>query len=75
VNIFNLFIKLYNYGYDLYNPKDSFYNDLCIPFTTENKTDILLSDRINNYYQNLSLCEEGCTYKKYDYTYKKIQCE
>ena len=72
---FDLYIKLNNYGFDLLNPNDSFYNDLCIPFTTENKTDILLTDRINNYYQNLSLCEEGCTYKKYDYTYKKIQCE
>jgi len=70
-----LYIKLNNYGYDLLNPNDSFYNDLCIPFTTEDNTDILLFDRINNYYQNLSFCEDGCTYKKYDYIYKKIQCE
>ena len=72
---FDLFIKLNNYGYDLNNPNDSFYKDLCIPYTTENKTDILLSDRFNSYYKNLSFCEDGCTYKKYDYTYKKIQCE
>jgi len=72
---FDLFIRLNNCGYDLNNPNDSFYKDLCVPFTTENKTDILLSDRINSYYKNLSLCEDGCTYKKYDYTYKKIQCE
>ena len=70
-----LFIKLQESGYDLYNPNDSFYNDFCTPYTTDNKTDVLLSDRRLDYYKNISFCEEGCTYKSYNYTCKKVQCE
>ena len=71
----NKIIKLNESGYDLYNINSSFYNDLCTQFTTENQTDILLSDRINDYYENKSLCENDCTYKEYDYISKKVECE
>ena len=33
---------LLSYGYDLFNPQDSFYQDICTPYTTINGTDILL---------------------------------
>ena len=71
----DLYIKLQELGYNLYNPNDSFYNDLCTPYTTSNETDILLSDRRLDYYKNISFCEEGCTYKIYDYINRKVQCE
>ena len=71
----DLFIKLQELGYDLYNPNDSFYNDFCTSYTTDNKTDVLLSDRRLDYFSNISFCEEGCTYKSYNYTNKKVQCE
>ena len=70
-----LYIKLQELGYDLYNPNDSFYHDFCTPYTTDNKTDILLSDRRLDYYKNINFCEEGCTYKSYNYTNKKVECE
>ena len=70
-----LYIKLKELGYDLFNPNDSFYHDFCTPFTTDNKTDVLLSDRRLDYYINISFCEEGCTYKSYDYINKKVECE
>ena len=69
------FIKLNESGYDLYNINDSFYQDLCTPFTTDNGTDIILSDRKTDYYENISLCEDGCTYKSYNYEIKKVLCE
>jgi hypothetical protein len=28
-----------------------------------------------NYYQNKTFCEEGCTYKEYDYNQAKVKCE
>ena len=71
----DLYIKLKELGYDLYNPNDSFYHDVCTPFTSNNKTDILLSDRRLDFYKNITFCEEGCTYKSYDYFYKKVECE
>jgi len=70
-----LFINLDKLGYDLFNPNDSFYHDICIPYTTFNKTDILLDDRRKDYFKNLSFCEENCTYKQYNYIYEKVQCE
>ena len=71
----DLYTKLDQLGYDLYNPNDSFYHDLCTPFTTDKKTDILLSDRRLDIFKNKTFCEEGCTYKHYDYLYEKVQCE
>jgi len=70
-----LYSELNELGYDLNNPNDNFYNDICFPFTTENKTDILLYDRKINYYKNTAFCEEGCTYKEYDYREGKVKCE
>ena len=69
------FIKFNESGHDVYNINDSFYQDLCVPFTTDNGTDILLSDRKTDFYDNISLCQKGCTYSKYDYIKEKVQCE
>ena len=71
----NKFLKLNESGYDLYNPKDSFYQDLCSPFTSENGTDIPLSDRKIDFFENISLCEDSCSYEGYDYIIKKVKCE
>ena len=68
-------IKLNESGFDLYNINDSFYQDLCTPFTSDDGTDILLSDRKNDFYENISLCETGCTYLKYDYITQRVKCE
>ena len=71
----NKIIQLNEYGYDLYNPKDSFYQDICSPFTSENETDILLSDRKADFFENISLCENICKYNGYDHRIEKAECE
>ena len=67
--------KLSESGYDLYNLNDAFYQDICSSFTSENGTDILLSDRQADFYENVSLCENDCNYKGYDLNTKRVQCE
>ena len=67
--------KLSEYGYDLYNINDDFYQDICASFTSDNGTDILLSDRRNDYYENVSLCENDCVYVGYNLSSKRVQCE
>ena len=67
--------QLNELGYDLYNINDDFYQDICSSFTSENGTDILLSDRKSDFYENTSLCENDCTYKGYDLDKKRVQCE
>ena len=59
-----------------FNPNDEFYNDICSTFTTDNKTDITLNDRQEEFiHNNMSLCETDCIYKDYDYINKKVICE
>ena len=76
-NIEDIHEKLNNYGYNLFNQNDSFYNDICTKYTTENETDLTLIDRRNDIYclvNNLSLCQKGCNFKYYNSTTKKAKC-
>jgi hypothetical protein len=57
-------IKYFNEKYpevELYNLADPFYNDICFLFTSDKGTDMTLNDRRNEYYVNISLCEDNCT--------------
>ena len=67
--------QLQEYGYDLYNIEDPFYQDICASFTSENGTDILLSDRKSDFYENVSLCENDCVYKGYNIDSNRVKCE
>ena len=59
-----------------YNSSSEYYNDLCFPYTTDKGTDIILSDRKNEFLNdNYSLCEKNCEYKGYDTDIKKALCE
>jgi len=72
-----LFHSLNTSGYNLYNPKDPFYNEICTPYTTINGTDILLSDRKSDIYSksgNEALCQTGCELLSYDENSKKAKC-
>ena len=68
INETNLFI---------YEPNNSFYNDICHTYTTENGIDISLYDRKNNYNNNIniSLCAINCVYTGYDLINKKVICQ
>ena len=73
-----LYDSLKESGYDLFNQNDSFYNDICSTYTTENDTDITLNDRkqiIYNNYANISLCQSGCQLDSYNSTSKKANCQ
>ena len=59
-----------------YDPSSKYYTDICTPASSESKTDIILSDRKNEYInKNLSLCENDCTFIGYDSSTKKAKCE
>ena len=67
---------LQNYGYDLFNPNDSFYQDICSPYTTVNGTDILLSDRRNYFFNDTETsCQHGCEYSGYSAETQHLKCE
>ena len=59
-----------------YDPNSEFYNDNCFSYTTENGTDIILSDRKQEFTDNkLSLCENNCNYTGYDEGSKQSSCD
>ena len=59
-----------------YNLSSDYYKDRCFPYTTEKGTDIILTDRKNEYFQNnMSICEENCQFNDYDPKNKKAKCK
>ena len=72
----SLYESMSKYGIDILDGNNSFYNDICIPFTTDDGTDITLSDRQNTYYNgNIALCETDCEYISYNSTSRKAKCK
>ena len=72
----NLYIDLSQSGYDLFNINDSFYTDICTPYKSENGTDVLLSDRIKDFYSvNETMCQANCQYSKYSFESQYLKCE
>ena len=60
---------------DRYNYSCNYYKDICYTYTTENGTDIIINDRIEEYVNNdMNACEENCDFKNYDYENKKAKC-
>ena len=73
----NLAKEMAEEGIDIYDINHPFFNDICFPFTSNEGEDVSLDDRIDKYYQNVSLCENDCEYKGVDYDNDepKVNCE
>ena len=73
----SLYKSLNNSGYNLFDSNDSFYNDICATYTTENGTDITLLDRkmiIYDKNKDIYLCQEGCKFDIYNEFTKRSKC-
>ena len=58
--------KMKELGYNMLDINDPFYQDICIPYESDDNTDILLSDRINYIYNNKdSQCQSNCDFSSY----------
>ena len=69
--------EMKNLGIDIYDINDPFFNDHCYPFTSKEGKDVSLKERIEKYYQNVSLCESNCKYIGLNFTENtfEAQCE
>ena len=77
-DIISLYDSLKKAGYNLFDYNDSFYNDICSPYTTENKTDILLNDRQKDIFsktENITLCQDNCILNSFNIENSKAKCE
>jgi surface protein len=72
---FDYAINFADQGYDIYDIKSEFYNDLCTSAYI-NGNDIILKDRVNEIYpSNITLCKDNCEYKGVSIEEQKIICE
>ena len=58
------------YGIDLFDPYSDFFNDICFKFTSEKGSDVTLESRVEDYYQNITFCDEkeNSHYLGYNYS-------
>ena len=74
----NLYNELKDMGYDLFDINSPFYQDICSPYKSSDGTDVLLSDRINTYYNNEeTTCQSNCKFSNYlmESQYLKCDCD
>ena len=73
----NIVTNLENSGYNYSSKNDSFYNDICSTYTSEDGKDVLLSDRYEDIYtpiNNMYICQSDCQFISYNITAKKAVC-
>ena len=72
----NLYNDLKSRGYDLFDINSPFYQDICTSFDSPNGTDVLLSDRIDYYYNNNeTLCQSNCQFSNYSIEEHLLKCK
>ena len=65
--------QLSNYGYDVFDPNNDFFNNICTTYTNQNGTDVTLKDRQRDYYQKVDFCGQ-CFYDGINYDDKTVNC-
>ena len=58
---------------DILNISDSFYNDVCMPYS-DSENDLTLKDRIEHIYKDYQFCEKNCELEEILYEEKIISC-
>ena len=58
---------------NIFDINDPFFTDICLNFSKDGK-DVPLNDRIKLYFQNVSLCEDGCIYVGINFETYEVEC-
>ena len=61
------------FGIDLFDPYSDFLSDICFKFKSEKGTDVTLDSRLEDYFQNITFCDdkESSHYLAYNYSAKE----
>ena len=62
-----------NMDVDIINLEDDFFNDICYSYSNSSN-DMILSDRVKDIYQNVSVCDNGCTFESFDLNTSSVNC-
>ena len=66
--------SLSNKGIDIFDPDDKFFNDICHNYDNLDGKDMIIKDRRNDYFKNVSFCQYGCKYKGMNYSLMIANC-
>ena len=61
-------------GIDVFDLDSDFFNDICFAFSDDN-SDMILSDRVSDIYQNYSICGDGCEYESFNIETLSANCK
>ena len=67
--------KIAGQGINIFDLDSPFYQDVCFMYDSPNGKDATPQDRINTYFPNISICEEGCTPSKVNLTTFEAICK
>ena len=73
INLENV-VKFNNYNINIFNESENIYNDICQNISDIYDFDIILSDRFNNFYYNVSFCDDSCIEIGKDYKNLEVNC-
>ena len=59
-------------GIDVFNAQDGFFNDICHPFQSDK--DMVLGDRRDDLYKNVSFCGDNCAYNGMNFDLMIANC-
>mgnify|MGYP006988860993 FL=1 len=65
-------------GIDAFNLEDNFFNNICYSYSdNSSNSDMILSDRVSELYQNFSICDGECEYSHFDLNsmYSSCNCK
>ena len=67
--------QLKELGYNMFDINDPFYQDICTPYKSSGKTDMILYDRIEDIYNNDDAqCQSNCQFSGYLFNSQYINC-
>ena len=72
----NLYNELKDLGYDLFDINSPFYQDICTSYKSSEGSDVILSDRINYFYNNdETTCQSNCKFSNYLFETQYLKCD
>ena len=60
---------------NIFDAEDRFFTDICYHFESPNGKDVALADRLQLYFPNITLCDDGCNIKGINLTGLECICE
>ena len=71
---FETAIKFRNFNFNVFNESEIIFTNFCQNISEIIDYDVILKDRIKDFYQNVSFCDDKCTEEGKDYDTFEVNC-